>query len=165
VPERRVTEAGVLTFAQEFTTFAAWLPPFVSSPFLLLALRGDVHAAEPVPLSRAAESDPSQVVLRYNFQKSSGGFAADLPITRLGNEGFFELLAITGRCPGYLGGKRAIFISGNNHSDDLFMFIKNKVGGLAPEQGLFRGPQCSDCLERAERLRGHRRARRQAAFI
>jgi len=35
--------------------------------------------------------------------------------------------------PGNLSSKKGIMISGNNHSDDLFMFMKKKITGLPPE--------------------------------
>jgi hypothetical protein len=59
----------------------------------------------------------------------SGDFA-DYPLT---DSVFYELTVGYSRLPHPLDtSKGAIRISGNNHSDDLFMFIKRKISGLKP---------------------------------
>ena len=45
---------------------------------------------------------------------------------------FYELKYDYTNLPANLGTQKAIMLSGNNHSDDLFMFIKRKVTGLNP---------------------------------
>ena len=71
------------------------------------------------------------VVKRYtiNFADGlagwSGGFA-DYPV---GQEEFYELESGWQALPEGLPGN-GLFISGNNHSDDLFMFIKGPIDGL-----------------------------------
>ena len=71
------------------------------------------------------------VVKRYtiNFADGlagwSGGFA-DYPV---GQEEFYELESGWQALPESLPGN-GLFISGNNHSDDLFMFIKGPIDGL-----------------------------------
>jgi hypothetical protein len=61
----------------------------------------------------------------------SGGFA-DYPV---GQESSFELVADSRALPAELGSEHsALFISGNNHSDDLFMFYKRRVDGLLPNR-------------------------------
>jgi hypothetical protein len=51
----------------------------------------------------------------------------------VGQEGFYELDSGYLPLPPPLDAMgSALFISGNNHSDDLFMFYKGKVGGLEP---------------------------------
>jgi len=73
----------------------------------------------------------------FNFDFSTethgwiGGFA-DYP---LGQEGFYELLFdFRPLLPDLNPNRNGLFIVGNNHSDDLFMFVKRRVTGLAPDQ-------------------------------
>ena len=55
---------------------------------------------------------------------------ADYPV---GNESFYELRTFHATVPAPLDpADRAIFISGNNHSDDLFMYLKKEFTGLKP---------------------------------
>ncbi|HEX8311670.1 MAG TPA: hypothetical protein VF614_10155 [Chthoniobacteraceae bacterium] len=96
----------------------------------LLALSSLAAAAEPQPLPGSPESAPTQLLLQYKFSESSSGFAARFADYPAGQESFFELQADYRELPKYLGAKGALFISGNNHSDDLFMFVKNRIGGL-----------------------------------
>ncbi len=70
-----------------------------------------------------------------DFSVSQEGWVGDFADYPAGpdDSSFYELrLEYTNR-PDELGStKKAILISGNNHSDDLFMFIKKKVAGLQP---------------------------------
>jgi hypothetical protein len=45
----------------------------------------------------------------------------------------FELMFEYAPLPAPLQHRKGMMLSGNNHSDDLFMFIKRKVSGLSPE--------------------------------
>lgn len=71
----------------------------------------------------------------YNFDFSTGkegwiGGFADYPI---GSEVFYELDFQDTSLPSPLDTtQNSLFITGNNHSDDLFMFIKKKITGLYP---------------------------------
>jgi len=50
-------------------------------------------------------------------------------------DAFYELKYSHEKLPAPLDqASKGIFISGNNHSDDLFMFMKKKVSGLTPNQ-------------------------------
>jgi hypothetical protein len=61
----------------------------------------------------------------------TGGFA-DYPV---GSESFYELSFAQSNLPTPLDvTKKGIKISGNNHSDDLFMYLTKKVSGLKPNQ-------------------------------
>jgi hypothetical protein len=73
----------------------------------------------------------------FNFDFSTqmygwvGGFA-DYP---LGQEGFYELLLdFRPLLPALNPNRTGLFISGNNHSDDLFMFVKRQITGLSPHR-------------------------------
>jgi hypothetical protein len=64
-------------------------------------------------------------------QDWQGGFA-DYP---LGQEIFFELIFDhRPLLPDLDPNSQGLFISGNNHSDDLFMFVKRRVSGLEPNE-------------------------------
>ncbi|MCH7783639.1 hypothetical protein IID62_11300 [candidate division KSB1 bacterium] len=71
--------------------------------------------------------------LNFNFDVSENwnvGFS-DYP---MGFENFFELTYENTSLPINLGSEiPALMISGDNHSDDLFMFAKKKIGGLNPK--------------------------------
>jgi hypothetical protein len=98
----------------------------------LLTLASLASASEPQPLPSSPQSAPTQLLLHYKFSERSAGFAAGFADYPAGEESFYELQADYRALPKYLGGNRAIYLSGNNHSDDLFMFIKNRIGGLRP---------------------------------
>ena len=70
----------------------------------------------------------------FDFSDSDEGWSADftdLP-SGLDDSTFFELKFEHTNLPSNLGARKAIMLSGNNHSDDLFMFIKKKISGLIP---------------------------------
>lgn len=70
----------------------------------------------------------------FDFSQSQDGWEADftdLPAV-LGDSAFYELKFAYTNLPANLGTRKSIMLSGNNHSDDLFMFIKKKINGLIP---------------------------------
>ena len=70
----------------------------------------------------------------FDFSQSEEGWKADftdLP-SKEEDSSFYELKYGYTDLPANLGSKKAIMLSGNNHSDDLFMFIKRRVSGLIP---------------------------------
>jgi hypothetical protein len=82
------------------------------------------------------DDDPSVSVFTasFDFSESLDGWEADfveLP-TGENDSAFYELKYAYTALPQNLGGKKSIMLSGNNHSDDLFMYIKRKVAGLVP---------------------------------
>lgn len=72
------------------------------------------------------------VRLEFDFAKSAHGFTAGFADYPQGAEAFYQLTSSWLDRPGNLGSAPALFISGNNHSDDLFMFHKKKIQGLPP---------------------------------
>jgi hypothetical protein len=72
---------------------------------------------------------------KFTFDFVSGyddwiGDFADYPVN---DSVFYELEFVRTTLPSPLNGnKYALKITGNNHSDDLFMFIKRKISGLLP---------------------------------
>ena len=73
------------------------------------------------------------VVREFDFSSGDQGFAwgfSDLPV---GYEPeFYNLVADHRNLPAELGVGKGLFISGINHSDDLWMFWKKKLSGLQP---------------------------------
>jgi hypothetical protein len=70
----------------------------------------------------------------FDFSQSLDGWEADftdLPSNK-DDSSFYELTFAYTDLPANLGAKKAIMLSGANHSDDLFMFIKRKISGLTP---------------------------------
>lgn len=73
--------------------------------------------------------------LTYDFRSDAQGWVADFADYPRGEEDFYELDSGTRALPAPLDPKRkAVYLAGNNHSDDLFMFLKRKVTGLAPRR-------------------------------
>ncbi|MCX6973823.1 MAG: hypothetical protein NTZ94_05865, partial [Verrucomicrobia bacterium] len=73
------------------------------------------------------------VVTEFDFSSGNHGFAsgfADLPADY--DPEFYNLVADHRILPAELGGGNGLFISGMNHSDDLWMFWKKKITGLEP---------------------------------
>jgi hypothetical protein len=70
----------------------------------------------------------------FDFSQSEEGWNADFVDLPSNDEdsSFYELKYGYTNLPANLGTGKAIMLSGNNHSDDLFMFIKRKVSGLTP---------------------------------
>ncbi|MDX1940871.1 MAG: hypothetical protein SFU99_09995 [Saprospiraceae bacterium] len=69
----------------------------------------------------------------FNFATSQNGWTGDFADYPVGEEDFYELRFSHDALPAPLDKtKKALKINGNNHSDDLFMFVKNKLTGLAP---------------------------------
>ncbi len=69
----------------------------------------------------------------YDFEDSTQGWThgfADYPAGP-DDSTFYELQYEHATCPA--GGGKAIMLSGNNHSDDLFMYIKRNITGLRPD--------------------------------
>jgi hypothetical protein len=75
-------------------------------------------------------SATAQVTYSFDFSSSDrgwiGGFA-DYPV---GDEDFYALETDHRSLPSELGPDSALFITGNNHSDDLLMYFAKQVDGL-----------------------------------
>lgn len=71
------------------------------------------------------------VTLTYDFISNRQNWEGDFTDYPNGEEDFYEFLFEYSTLPDPLNtSKRALKQSGNNHSDDLFMFIKTKIKGL-----------------------------------
>jgi hypothetical protein len=83
-----------------------------------------------LPHVAVAQGTPSPVTISFDFRQGSlgweAGFADYPPATD--KDGFYELKAGIRSLPPELGvSGTGFYISGNNHSDDLFMFMKRRL--------------------------------------
>lgn len=77
--------------------------------------------------------DPETKTLPIDFNQGINDWRAGFADYPAGEETFYELGSSHATLPESLGTNRKGFrVSGNNHSDDLFMFITKKVSGLEP---------------------------------
>jgi hypothetical protein len=79
-----------------------------------------------LPLAARAET------LQFEFAQGNHSFVAGFADYPVGEETFYELESQLRPLPPNLGQATSLFISGNNHSDDLFMFYKRRISGLVP---------------------------------
>jgi hypothetical protein len=69
----------------------------------------------------------------YDFTTGNEGWTGDFADYPVSDSVFYQLAFLRTTLPSPLNtGKHALKISGKNHSDDLFMFIKRKITGLLP---------------------------------
>ena len=106
--------------------------------------RGSLRVSRRVVISLSAllilgcESDnpigPSdQLTVRVNFSMGQQGWTAGFADYPVGQEAFFELESDYRPLPPPLDtSQHALYISGNNHSDDLFMYYTGRHTGLQP---------------------------------
>ncbi len=75
----------------------------------------------------------NEKTITVDFHSQEAGWIAGFADYPVGQESFYELSASHESLPASLGDNRkGIKITGNNHSDDLFMFITKKFTGFAP---------------------------------
>ena len=79
---------------------------------------------------------PSQptgaLMFRFDFNRGPQGFTAGFADYPYADAAIYELTSDYRPLPPPLDRQSALFISGVNHSDDLFMFFKGLVDGLRP---------------------------------
>lgn len=79
------------------------------------------------------KSDPNTKMLQIDFNEGITGWKVGFADYPSGEETFYELGHSYSNLPAALDTKRkGLKITGNNHSDDLFMFATKKVEGLEP---------------------------------
>ncbi len=82
--------------------------------------------------SFAQSSD--ELLYRYDFANGSRGWQGDFADYPAGEEEFYQLGWGFARLPDYLAANRfAMTLKGHNYSDDLSMFLRRKINGLAPD--------------------------------
>jgi hypothetical protein len=72
----------------------------------------------------------------FDFRGGARGWRAGFADYPAGEEAFYELQAGIHPLPARLGGGPGYYVQGNNHSNDLFMFLKRRLG---PEDGIETG--------------------------
>lgn len=78
-------------------------------------------------------TDPNTKMLHIDFNDSIAGWNVGFADYPAGEEEFYELGSAHANLPAALTTTRKGFkVTGNNHSDDLFMFISKQVDGLEP---------------------------------
>lgn len=93
-----------------------FLAPLITS----LCLAATAHAAGPVTIST-------------NFMSGPSGWSAGFGDYPVGSEKFYELKSGIRSLPRSIKSRSGSFLlSGNNHSDDLCMFMRKQVAGLQP---------------------------------
>ncbi|MEW6306089.1 MAG: hypothetical protein AB1705_21640 [Verrucomicrobiota bacterium] len=82
-------------------------------------------------VSPGADGHPRRdgLVANFNLRRSSCAWQAGFADYPAGQERFYELAWQGSHHRQML---RGLFLSGSNHSDDLFMYIKRPLGGLKP---------------------------------
>lgn len=76
---------------------------------------------------------PTTKTLSVDFNTQAEGWTASFADYPAGQETFYELSSGLETLPTSLGqNRKGIKVSGNNHSDDLFMFITKKFTGFEP---------------------------------
>jgi hypothetical protein len=74
---------------------------------------------------------PSAKIYEFTFNNSSQNWLGDFADYPRDSEEFYELSWGWENVPdGHSPYKKAIFLAGNNHSDDLFMYVKTPISGL-----------------------------------
>ena len=79
-----------------------------------------------------ARATAEEITQTFDFSRGEHGFVADFADYPPDNEEIFELTSDHRPLPSPLESEPALYLSGVNRSDDLFMFFKGQVGGLVP---------------------------------
>lgn len=73
----------------------------------------------------------AEITFSDDLTVSNNGWLGDFADYPVGEEVFYELQAKRASLPAELNtNKMALLLTGNNHSDDLFMFMKKQIDGL-----------------------------------
>jgi hypothetical protein len=79
--------------------------------------------------------DGGERTFSFNLTEGTQGWRGGFAEYPLGQEVFYELIFdYRPLLPDLDPNEYGLFVSGHNHSDDLFMFVKRRVDGLAPNQ-------------------------------
>lgn len=71
--------------------------------------------------------------LEDTFSEGNRGWTGDFADYPVGSEAFYELSWGWETLPKNVDGlHKGLYLSGNNHSDDLFMYVKKEIDGLLP---------------------------------
>jgi len=96
-------------------------------------LTNQITAKSLLTFRRVVRLSPATVAVSYDFAATNHGFVAgfaDLPGDY--DPAFYQLQSDHRQLPANLGAGKALFISGANRSDDLWMYWKKRINGLVP---------------------------------
>lgn len=83
----------------------------------------------------AQNGNNEQITHSFDFSTTTEGWMGDFADYPAGEEEFYELEFGHSLLPAPLDNSQgALRLSGNNHSDDLFMFVKKEITGLTPNR-------------------------------
>lgn len=100
---------------------------------LAFALVASLSACGGGRISIGTPATNNTKVISVDFNTQAEGWTAGFADYPAGEESFYELSSSYTSLPTSLGqNRKGIKISGNNHSDDLFMFITKKFTGFEP---------------------------------
>ncbi len=103
----------------------------ISSPIWISGGETDIFPA----VAGSLTPDPGSLVHHFDFSEDYDGWTGDFADYPVIDSEFYGLEFGRAALPEPLDtGKYALMITGNNHSDDLFMFIKRKITGLQPNK-------------------------------
>lgn len=88
----------------------------------------DNSSEEPAP-----EPVPEKVEVALAFVSESDGWQVGFADYPPGEEDFYQLNSEYQTLPEPLENYQGLLVEGNNHSDDLFMFVKKQITGLVPD--------------------------------
>lgn len=109
--------------------------PFIRYPCLEPSRRSFVVVAVLSLLLGSARSSASGQTREFTFESGLEGWVGDFGNYPAADSLFYELAWGPTALPWPLSPADSAFrISGNNHSDDLFMFLKRRITGLLPHQ-------------------------------
>jgi hypothetical protein len=95
-----------------------------------------ISTSPPTPPPQAGPPPPptpSTHVFDFDFSADCAGWVPGFADYPPGQDAFYHLVAGVRALPAPLDTtKKGLFISGDNHSDDLFMYFKHRVTGLQP---------------------------------
>ena len=86
-------------------------------------------------LANLSSRPTDALTFTLDFHRGAQGFVADFADYPPADADFYELTSDHRPLPFPLEPRSALFISGVNRSDDLFMFFKGRIGGLVPGAG------------------------------
>jgi hypothetical protein len=105
-----------------------------------MKIKSVIVALSILPLLFSCKDDndnvsPGQGGINDSFNSSTQSWQGDFADYPKDSDAFYELKFSHENLPAPLNqSSKGLLLSGNNHSDDLFMFIKKKVTGLQPNQ-------------------------------
>lgn len=103
---------------------------FVAPMMILAACGGSNHDATNDAANETPDASAGPRV--FDLDADAAGFVVAFADYPAGEEALYELDSGHEELPSTFAPKRGLRITGNNHSDDLFLFAKRRIDGLQP---------------------------------